>query len=62
MKVNKLSMKLPVNGAGESGGNGDDDQFEDIEQTRKNVADAEAKSKQEAEDAAIAKQLQEDLM
>mmetsp|Transcript_17111 Transcript_17111/g.24883 ORF Transcript_17111/g.24883 Transcript_17111/m.24883 type:complete len:380 (-) Transcript_17111:977-2116(-) len=63
IKMSKLSMKLPVNGTGGSGGGYDeDDQFEDIEQTRKNVADAEVKDKQEAEDLAIAKQLEEDLM
>jgi len=76
-RVSKLSMKLPVNGAGAGATtNGtsptaalggtysaeEDDQFEDIEQTRKNVAEAEARAKQEEEDKALAKQLQEEMI
>lgn len=60
LRVNKLSMKLPVSGskAGDTG----DDNFEDIDQTRKNAAEAEAQAKQNAEDAAIAKKMQEELL
>jgi len=59
-RLNKLSMKLPTNGAVDQGG--DDDNFEGIDETRKNVAEAAVKSLQEAEDAALAKQLQEDMI
>jgi hypothetical protein len=55
-------MKLPTKGVPGQDGNDDDDKFEDIEETRKNVADAEMKAKQEAEDAALAKQMQEDMI
>jgi len=59
-RYNKLSMKLPTKGV--TGEDADDDKFEDIEETRKNVADAEVKAKQEADDAALAKQMQEDMI
>lgn len=59
MRINKLSMKLPVNGAG--GNDIDDDNFEDIEQTQKNVKEAEEKAKQLAEDEALAKKLQVEM-
>lgn len=55
-KISKLSMKLPVKGAI------GDDQFEDIEETQKNAAVAEARAKQIAEDEALAKKMQEELM
>lgn len=58
LRVNKLSMKLPVNGIG---GGDDDDKFEDIEQTQKNVKEAEIEAKQIAEDKALAKKLNEDM-
>mmetsp|Transcript_26891 Transcript_26891/g.31284 ORF Transcript_26891/g.31284 Transcript_26891/m.31284 type:complete len:376 (-) Transcript_26891:292-1419(-) len=58
MRVNKLSMKLGTTAG--TGGAGADD-FEDIEQTQKNVKEAEVKEKQLAEDAALAKQLQEEM-
>lgn len=61
-RFNRLSMKLPTKGVPGQDGNDDDDKFEDIEETRKNVADAEMKAKQEAEDAALAKQMQEDMI
>ncbi len=60
----KLSMKLPVNGAGggnAAGGDDDDDNFEDIEQTQQNVKKAEEEAKQIAEDAAMAKKMEEEL-
>jgi hypothetical protein len=56
----KLSMKLTTNGSVDKGD--DDDTFEDIEETRKNVAESQVIAKQEAEDAALAKQLQEDMI
>lgn len=59
MRINKLSMKLPVNGNGEGGNH--DDNFEDIEQTQKNVKEAQEKAKQMAEDEALAKKLQEEM-
>ena len=58
LRVNKLSMKLPVNGMG---GDDNDDKFEDIEQTQKNVKDAEIEAKQIAEDEALAKKLNDDM-
>lgn len=60
IRVNKLSMKLPMNGskAGDLG----DDKFEDIEQTRKNAAETGEKVKKDAEDAAMAKKMQEELL
>jgi hypothetical protein len=60
LRINKFSMKLPVNGVG--GGAGDDDNFEDIEQTQKNVKEAETEAKQLAEEKELAKKLQEDLI
>lgn len=59
LRINKLSMKLPVTGSSVGAG---DDNFEDIEQTRKNAAEAEAEAKQDAEDIATAKKMQEELM
>ena len=59
MRINKLSMKLPFNGAG--GNDNDGDNFEDIEQTQKNVKEAEEKAKQLAEDEALAKKLQAEM-
>lgn len=53
LRINKLSVKLPVNGVSGNGMDGDDDQFEDIEQTQKNV--------KEAEEAELAKKLENDL-
>ncbi len=58
----KLSMKLPVNGVNGGTVGGDDDGFEDIEETRKNAAEAELEAKKKEEDAALAKKMQEDLM
>jgi len=52
LRVNKLSMKLPMNGDGK---------FEDVEITQKKSAEAERLSKQMAEDEALAKNIQEDL-
>ena len=59
LRINKLSVKLPVNGVGEN--DKDDDEFEDIEQTQKNVKEAELQAKQMAEDEVMAKKLQEEL-
>ena len=59
-RINKLSMKLPVSGS--TAGDDGDDNFEDIEQTRKNAAEAEANAKKHAEEAALAKKMQEDLL
>ena len=55
LRINKLSMKLGVEG-------NDNDKFEDIEQTQKNVKEAEEKAKQIAEDEALAKKLHEEMM
>jgi ADP-ribosylation factor GTPase-activating protein 2/3 len=57
-KVSKLSMKLPVKGITVEG----DDHFEDIEETQKNAAAAEARAKQIAEDEALAKKMEDELM
>jgi hypothetical protein len=64
LKINKFSMKLPMNGAVGVGGASDanDDGFEDIEQTQKNVKEAQVEAKQLAEDKALAKKLQEDMI
>jgi len=51
LRVNKLSMKLPMG----------DGKFEDVEITQKNSAEAERLSKQMAEDEALAKNMQENL-
>jgi len=59
LRINKLSMKLPVNGVG--GGGDDDDKFEDIEQTQQNAKKAEEEAKQKAEDTAMAKKLEEEM-
>jgi hypothetical protein len=59
-RATKLSMNVPVSGAA-AGSGVEDDAFEDIEETRKSVAEAQAKAKQEAEDAALAKKLQEEM-
>ena len=58
LRINKLSVKLPVNGVGNDG----EEKFEDIEQTQKNVKEAEIREKQIAEDRALAKKLEEDMM
>lgn len=57
-KVPKLSMKLPVNGLLDQS----EGHFEDIEETRKTAAEAQALAKQIAQDEALAKKIQEDLM
>jgi hypothetical protein len=62
LRINKLSMKLPVGGMNSTVGEGGDDNFEDIEQTRKNAAEAGVKAKQDAEDAAMAKMMQDELL
>lgn len=63
LKINKFSMKLPVNGAvGVGTSDANDDGFEDIEQTQKNVKEAQVEAKQLAEDKALAKKLQEDMI
>lgn len=59
-RATKLSVNVPVSG-GDAGSGVEDDAFEDIEETRKSVAEAQAKAKQEAEDAALAKKLQEEM-
>jgi hypothetical protein len=59
MRINKLSVKLPVNGIG---ADDDDDKFEDIEQTQKNVKEAAINAKQIAEDEALAKKVQDELI
>ena len=59
-KLNKLSMKLPV--AGSASAANDDDNFEDIEQTRQNVKEAEEVAKKDAEEAELAKKMKEDLI
>lgn len=69
LRINKLSMKLPVNSVGGNAGVGsmdgdgsnDNDMFEDIEETQKNVKEAEVKEKQMKHDAALAKALQDEL-
>jgi hypothetical protein len=67
VKTSKLSMKLPVNGAMANGGAGgsfdnDDDKFEDIEETRKNAAEAGVEAQKKVEDEALAKKIREDLI
>lgn len=57
-KISKLSMKLPVKGVTVE----EDDHFEDIEETQKNAAAAEARAKQIAQDEALTKKMQEELM
>jgi ADP-ribosylation factor GTPase-activating protein 2/3 len=57
-KISKLSMKLPVKGVTVE----EDDHFEDIEETQKNAAAAEERAKQIAEDEAVAKKMQEEMM
>lgn len=59
LRINKLSVKLPVNGVN---GNGmdTDDHFEDIEQTQKNVKEAEIEAKQKEEEE-LTKKLENDL-
>ena len=58
LRINKLSMKLPTNtGSGSSGDMGD---FEDVETTQKSIAEAEAKAKQAAKDAADKKKQEEE--
>jgi len=59
LRVNKLSMKLPMNGKG--GADTDDDKFEDVEETQKKSAEAEQLTKQTAEDEALARNLQNEL-
>jgi len=61
IRVNKLSMKLPVKGNLGGMGAGDDN-FEDIEETRKNAAEAEASAKQAAEEAVLAKKMREEMI
>jgi len=59
LRVNKLSMKLPMNGKG--GADTDDDKFEDVEETQKKSAESERLTKQTAEDEALARNLQNEL-
>lgn len=58
IRVNKLSMKLPMNG---KGGLDNDDKFEDVEITQQKSAEAERLTKQMSEDEAMARNLQENL-
>lgn len=59
-RATKLSVNVSASGAAGSA-EVEEDAFEDIEETRKSVAEAQAKAKQEAEDAALAKKLQEEM-
>jgi len=59
IRVNKLSMKLPMNGKGGIGN--DEDKFEDVEETQKKSAEAERLTKQMSEDEALARNLQENM-
>merc|ERR1712008_102594 len=59
LRVNKLSMKLPMNGKGAA--DTEDDKFEDVEETQKKSAEAERLTKQTAEDEALARNLQNEL-
>merc|ERR1712157_434870 len=55
-RINKLSMKLPISGSNDSTTN--DDEFEDIEETQKKVAEAERATE---EDEALVRKLGEEL-
>lgn len=47
LRVNKLSVKLPVNGNGAGLSATKDDDFEDVEETQKKIAEAEEKAAEE---------------
>mmetsp|Transcript_1920 Transcript_1920/g.3497 ORF Transcript_1920/g.3497 Transcript_1920/m.3497 type:complete len:371 (+) Transcript_1920:78-1190(+) len=59
-RATKLSVNNSISGAVSS--EVEEDTFEDIEETRKSVAVAQEKAKQESEDAALAKKLQEEML
>mmetsp|Transcript_1559 Transcript_1559/g.2234 ORF Transcript_1559/g.2234 Transcript_1559/m.2234 type:complete len:403 (-) Transcript_1559:369-1577(-) len=64
-RVNKFTVKLPVttlNNPNEThNNNNDDDDFEEVEQTQKNILDAEKKEQQIAQDEALAREMQESI-
>jgi len=59
IRLNKLSMKMPINGKNENGKN--DDDFEDVETTQKAMEEVEKNEKQIVGDEALAKKLQTEM-
>merc|ERR1712238_233973 len=60
VRLNKLSMKMPINGKNDNGKN-DDDDFEDVETTQKAMQEVEKNEKQIVGDEALAKKLQTEM-